>query len=114
VEEGLLDHPVTRLTAQEYCALARRTTTIPWSSVAPLSPLKALLQDVAGPDIHLVDSAEAMADATAELLQAQHLTNPERIPPEYRFYVTDVPLRFQQIGERFLGRSLPGVERVQL
>jgi len=61
-----------------------------------------------------VDSAEAMADATADLLQARHLTNTERTPPEYRFYVTDVPLRFQQIGERFLGRSLPGVERVQL
>jgi len=114
VEEGWLDHPVTRLTAQEYLrpVLAEHIDTLVLGCTHyPL--LKALLQDVTGPDIHLVDSAEAMADATAVLLQARHLTNTEPIPPEYHFYVTDVPLRFQQIGERFLGRSLPGVERVQ-
>ena len=55
-----------------------------------------------------------MADMTADLLQSRQLTNSERTLPEYRFYVTDVPLRFQQIAERFLGRSLPGIERVSL
>ncbi|OPY08489.1 MAG: Glutamate racemase [Syntrophus sp. PtaB.Bin001] len=115
MEEGWLDHPVTRLTVQEYLrpVLAEHIDTLVLGCTHyPL--LKALLQDVVGPDIHLVDSAEAMADATADLLQARRLTNSERVPPEYRFYVTDVPLRFQQIGERFLGRSLIGVERVQL
>lgn len=115
VEEGWLDHPVTRLTAQEYLrpVLAEHIDTLVLGCTHyPL--LKALLQDVTGPDIRLVDSAEAMADATAALLSARQLANPDRIPPEYRFYVTDVPLRFQQIGERFLGRSLPGVEQVQL
>jgi len=33
-------------------------------------------------------------------------------PTTYRYFVSDVPLRFQTIGERFLGRSLGGVERV--
>ncbi|SEM39085.1 glutamate racemase [Syntrophus gentianae] len=115
VEEGWLDHPVTRLTAQEYLrpVLAEHIDTLVLGCTHyPL--IKALLQDVVGPDIHLVDSAEAMADVTADLLHSRHLTNPERIPPEYRFYITDVPLRFQQIGERFLGRSLPGIERISL
>ena len=31
---------------------------------------------------------------------------------DYRFVVSDVPLRFQTIGERFLGRSLGAVEKV--
>ncbi|MDO5058739.1 MAG: glutamate racemase, partial [Neisseria sp.] len=33
---------------------------------------------------------------------------------DYRFYVSDIPLRFQTIGERFLGRSLHQIEMVSL
>ena len=115
VEEGWFDHPVTRLTAQEYLkpVLAEGIDTLVLGCTHyPL--LKALLQDVTGPAIRLVDSAEAMADIAADLLIDRRLANPYREPPTYRFYVTDVPLRFQGIGERILGRSLPHVERVSL
>jgi len=71
--------------------------------------LKSLLQDVVGKDIILVDSAEAMAERTAALLTDMNLANPQRTRPEYHFHVTDVPLRFQTIGERFLGRTLLNV-----
>ncbi len=111
VEEGWLDHPVTRLTAQEYLhpVLAEHIDTLVLGCTHyPL--LKALLQDVVGPEIRLVDSAEAMAGITASLLHETGLSNPSGLPPNYRFYVTDVPLRFQSIGERFLGRALPNVE----
>ncbi len=114
VEEGWLDHPVTRLTAQEYLnpVLAENIDTIVLGCTHyPL--LKALLQDIVGSDIRLVDSAEAMADIAASLLQETGLSNSSGLPPAYRFYVTDVPLRFQSIGERFLGRALPGVELVK-
>ncbi len=114
VEEGWLDHPVTRLVAQEYLnpVLAEHIDTLVLGCTHyPL--LTALLQDVAGPAIRLVDSAEAMADITASLLQETGLNNPSGLPPAYRFYVTDVPLRFQAIGERFLGRALPDVERIK-
>jgi glutamate racemase len=60
-----------------------------------------------------VDSAEAMADRTAALLTDMNMHNPSRERPEYHFYVTDVPLRFQTIGERFLGRSLNNVHVVK-
>lgn len=114
VEEGWLDHPVTRLTAQEYLApvLAEHIDTLVLGCTHyPL--LKATLRDVVGPDIRLVDSAEAMAAATASLLLETGLSNPDILPPDYRFYVTDVPLRFQAIGERFLGRALPNVELIK-
>lgn len=114
VEEGWLDHPVTRMTAQEYLkpVLAEHIDTLVLGCTHyPL--IKALLQEVAGPDIHLVDSAEAMADITAALLAEQDLANKNRTPPEYRFYVSDVPNRFQTIAERFLGRSLGTVEVVK-
>ena len=72
-----------------------------------------LLQDTVGSDVRLVDSAETMAQQTAALLEKMNLANPQRLAPEYHFYVTDVPLRFQTIGERFMGRTLPNVHVVK-
>ncbi len=115
VEEGWLDHPVTRLTAQEYLkpVLAEHVDTLVLGCTHyPL--LKSLLQEIAGTAMQLVDSAEAMAGIAATLLQQQGLANPLRIPPEYRFCVSDVPFRFQTIAERFLGRSLGRIDVVRL
>ena len=110
VEEGWLEHPVTRMTADEYLkpVIAHRIDTLVLGCTHyPL--LKPLLQDVAGDGIRLIDSAEAMAEQSARTLAAETALNETRQPPRYDFYVTDVPLRFQTIGERFLGRTLPRV-----
>ncbi len=114
VEEGWLEHEVTRLTAQEYLrpVLAQDIDTMVLGCTHyPL--LKPLLQEVSGEAVQLVDSAEAMAEQTAALLAELQLANPQRTMPNYEFYVTDVPLRFQTIGERFLGRSLANVHVVK-
>ena len=75
--------------------------------------LKPLLQEVAGSGVRLVDSAEAMAEQAAAALEEKGLANPGPVQPRYDFYVTDVPLRFQTMGERFLGRSLSHVHVVK-
>lgn len=111
VEEGLFDHPATRLIAQEYLkpVIAEKIDTLVLGCTHyPL--LKSLLQDIVGPKIKLIDSAEAIAHVTADLLNHQNLNNPNHQPPDYLFYVSDVPYRFQTIGERFLGRTLGHVE----
>jgi len=54
-----------------------------------------------------------MATRTAALLAEQGLANTDPAPPHYEFYVTDVPVKFQTIGERFLGRSLNHVHVVK-
>jgi glutamate racemase len=114
VEEGWFDHPVTRLTAAEYLkpVLAEGIDTLVLGCTHyPL--LKPLLQEAAGPEIRLIDSAEAMAAIAANLLAETGLGNPRRTEPDYRFFVTDVPHRFQTIGEHILGRSLSHVEIVK-
>ena len=114
VEEGWLDHPVTRLTAQEYLrsVLAEDVGSLVLGCTHyPL--LKPLLKEVAGPDVRLVDSAITTAELAAAQLQELGLATTEPSAPLYRFVVTDIPLRFQTIGERFLGRSLGTVERVE-
>jgi len=114
VEEGWLEHPVTRLTAQEYLkpVLAQAVDTLVLGCTHyPL--LTPLLQDVAGPNVRLIDSAQAMAQRAAVLLKKQQLGNPQQGAPRYEYFVTDVPVRFQTIGERFLGRTLADVHVVK-
>lgn len=114
VEEGWLDHEVTRLTAREYLKpvfVEQIDTLVLGCTHYPL--LKPLLQEVAGPGIRLVDSAITMAEQTAGLLDRMGLQNPQRAAPVYRYFVTDVPLRFQTIGGRFLGRELTHLEQVR-
>lgn len=114
VEEGWLDHQVTRLTAQEYLkpVIAQNIDTLVLGCTHyPL--LKPLLQEILGDQISLVDSAEAITEQAGESLSKHNLRNEKQKSPEYRFYVTDVPIRFTSIGERFLGRTLANVNVVK-
>lgn len=114
VEEGWLDHQVTRLTAQEYLrpVVAQNIDTLVLGCTHyPL--LKPLLREVLGDQITLVDSAQTIARETEELLRKNSVQNIQEKPPEYRFYVTDVPLRFKEIGEHFLGTTLSNVTIVK-
>jgi glutamate racemase len=113
VEEGWLDHEVTRLTAHEYLrpVLAEEVDSLVLGCTHyPL--LKPLLREVAGPAVRLIDSALTTAEFAAERLQQAGLARTGGGVADYRFVVSDVPLRFQTIGERFLGRSLGTVEKV--
>ncbi len=115
VEEGWLDHVVTRITAEEYLRpLCRENidTLVLGCTHYPL--LKPLLREVVGADVQLVDSADAIANQTAALLETEQLANPQSGAPDYRFFVTDVPQRFEQVGGRFLGRALENVHIIQM
>jgi glutamate racemase len=114
VEEGWWHHPVTQLTAQEYLrpVLAEHVDTLVLGCTH-YPVIKSLIGEIMGPDIRLVDSAEAMADITAILLHDMGSENREQKQPEYRFYVTDVPYHFQTIGESLLGRTLSHIELVK-
>lgn len=114
VEEGWLEHPVTRLTADEYLApllAAGIDTLVLGCTHYPL--LQPLLQDVAGPSVQLVDSAHTTAQRALRLLTDMQLLNPGITPPEHRYFVTDVPQRFQRIGGRFLDRPLEPLDIVR-
>jgi glutamate racemase len=113
VEEGWLEHPVTRLTAREYLrpVLAEGVDSLVLGCTHyPL--LKPLLQDEAGAGVRLVDSAITTAELAAECLRDLGLASLRQTPASYEYVVTDIPLRFQTIGERFLGRSLGQVEKL--
>lgn len=115
VEEGWLDNEVARLTAAEYLRpiLAEDVDTLVLGCTHyPL--LKPLLSRLCGDAMHIVDSAQTTAEWTAQKLAALNLLNQSGDAPFYHYFVTDVPLRFQTIGERFLGRGMAALELARL
>jgi glutamate racemase len=60
--------------------------------------------------VRLIDSAEETAAETARALAAANLTADPGAEPVYRFIASDDPLQFLQLGQRFLGGTMEGVE----
>lgn len=111
VEEGWIDHEATRLVAREYLEPmleAEIDTLVLGCTHYPL--LKSLLRDVLGPGVRLIDSAEETAAETARTLASEDLAAREDANPSYRFVASDDPLQFLQLGQRFLGGTMEGVE----
>jgi glutamate racemase len=110
VEEGWLDHRVTRLVAEEYLAElqeARLDSLILGCTHYPL--LGSLIAELMGPTVRLVDSGAEAARATATLLAERGQLAAG--PPVHHLYLSDEPRRrsFSRIAQTFLGRELPTV-----
>jgi len=113
VEEGWIDHKVTREIAEEYLAPLEGhnlDTLILGCTHYPL--LKRVIGDVMGPGVSLVDSGEETARTVVEMLDAGGLRAPEGANPVHALYLSDLPAAFTGTAERFLGRALPPVEVV--
>lgn len=115
VEEGLGGHAMTRLAVAEYLRPVRDAhvdTLILGCTHYPL--LRDDIESYLGPDVRLVDSAEALATAACgELAAAGALTDGEG-PGKLSFILSDIPWKFAEIGARFLGKPIEGVESVGL
>jgi glutamate racemase len=111
VEEGWLDHPASRLIAEEYLAPLRQhriDALVLGCTHYPL--LKPLIADVLGPSITLIDSAEQTAAAVAGELAASTLHAPGAQAGHVHFIVSDAPQQFVKVGKRFLGERVRDVE----
>ncbi|MDH3734962.1 MAG: glutamate racemase [Gemmatimonadota bacterium] len=113
-EEGWVSGDVAELTARTYLEGLLREgvdTLVLGCTHYPL--LRGMLEDVAGPAITLVDSAEATARHTANVLDREGLRD-ERAAVSRQYFVTDDAERFEQLAEGFLGARVDGIEVVEL
>ncbi|MEK6755569.1 MAG: glutamate racemase [Bacteroidota bacterium] len=112
-EEGWTDHKATELIAKEYLfplTLEKIDTLILGCTHYPL--LKNIIGKVLHEAVTLIDSGQAAARAVASVLDAQELRNTSNLKPNLQFYVSDVPHKFTEVGERFLGQKLGKVHRL--
>jgi glutamate racemase len=114
-EEGWTNGPVVEQVARIYLEPLLENgidTLILGCTHYPL--LKEVIARVAGPEVTLVDTAEEtvrMARQELELLGL--LRNGEGAGEgERRFFVSDIPAQFSQVGGRFLGTPIMQVEWV--
>src|SRR4051794_6045437 len=123
VEEGWIDHPVTREVTGIYLddLLLHATQTGMTSDTLVLGcthyPLlrsvieDALRRNAIGQAIRVIDSAYVTAEQVAGRLA---LRSDEQREPTVRFYATDSVERFRALGTRFLGRPIDGVKLIDL
>ncbi len=112
-EEGWIDHKVTELVAKEYLfplTAERIDTLVLGCTHYPI--LRNTIEKVTNRSVTLIDSGEATAAMVKSLLAEKELTNASKMKPNLQFYVSDVPHKFTEIGERFLGRKFGRVHRV--
>lgn len=77
--------------------------------------LKAIIQEVIGNEVRLVDSGEETAAEVKNVLAQLGLLNPESGDPgKHKFFVSDFPQKFEETASRFLGRPLENLFKVEL
>jgi glutamate racemase len=107
VEEGWIDHPVTRQVAEEYLLELRNgrlESLILGCTHYPL--LAPMIGDLMGPAVRLVDSGSEAARALAQLLRERGQLAPSGTP-QHHFFLSDVPRTFARVAESFPGGPLP-------
>jgi len=113
-EEGWIEHKVTELVAKEYLfplKQQRIDTLILGCTHYPL--LRPTIQAVLESSVTLIDSGEATAATVEQMIDHHGLRNPSKERANLQFYVSDIPAKFAEIGERFLGQKMGRVKRAE-
>ena len=112
VEEGWVNESIAQVVAQRYLEPLNPhniDTLILGCTHYPL--LSTTLQHVLGPSVALVDSAKQTALEVRSVLHHAESLALRPAKPRYRFFVTDEPQHFNQLGQRFLGQVIGSVEK---
>lgn len=115
VEEGWTDGPIVEMTAERYLGEVREKgidTLVLGCTHYPL--LKNVLSKIMGPGVTLIDSAIETAAEIKETLGRLSLLNPASGDATREFYVTDSPDKFIEIAERFIGRKIEFIRKIEL
>ncbi len=106
-EEGWIDHPATEIIAKEYLfplKIAKIDTLVLGCTHYPL--LRDPIAKVFEKNVELIDSGEATALEVERMLDEEGLRNPSAHHANLQFFVSDIPHKFTEIGERFLGKKM--------
>ena len=111
-EEGLMHGPLAEGLAHHYLddifnpalTAPRPDTLLLGCTHFPL--LQTALQNVVGPQVHIVDSAATTAACVSERLAQTNLLRPADRPGTSHFMTTDNRARFVRTGSLFLGERL--------
>jgi glutamate racemase len=114
-EEGFIDHPATRLVAEEYLSVFTSKnidTLVLGCTHYPI--LRKIIESITGQKITIIDSAEAVAKKARELLAIRNILNRNTDHALPHLMVSDLPQKFRELYRLFMGTELPDVELVDV
>ena len=115
VENNLVDTPEARQVAREYLdPLVRDNIDSLILGCTHYPLMGGLIQEVVGPSVQLINSAEEIAAEVASILEEKKMGNPLNCDvARYRFFVSGNPAPFEAVGSKLLEREVKAY-RVEL
>jgi len=112
VEEGWTDGEVVLSVARSYLKPlkdAKVDTVILGCTHYPL--LKPIIQEILGKNVKLIDSAKQVAFEVKKILSSEDMLNRAKCG-KHRFFVSDNPEWFSSLAQRFMGKKIDNVRKV--
>lgn len=115
VEEGFIDHPALELVAREYLSpLIENNIDSIVLGCTHYPLISKIIARVIGDNIRIIDPAITACCELERILTENQTLNMSKKTGSYKFYVTDVPVKFQKIGEMFLNHPIEHLEVVSV
>lgn len=114
-EEGFLNHQATQIIAKEYLQeLIEKEidTLILGCTHYPI--LSEIIQNVVGESVTLVDSGVASAEVIRNEINRIGFETNSRTIGRISFYVSDIPLKFKEVAEIFLGKEINDIQKIDI
>lgn len=114
-EEGWLDNKATEIIAKEYLSGLKDKKIDSLILGCTHYPILAdIIQKSVGKNVKLVDSGTPAARLVEDYLNGRGLRNLSVHHGQSEFYVSDVPTTFREVAERFLGKKISHLHKVEL
>jgi len=114
-EEGWIEHKATYEIAEEYLKELRDLnidTLVLGCTHYPI--LTNVIQKIIGENVKLIDSGIASAEVVRSEISRIGFETNSFGTGNNQFYVSDIPAKFQEVAELFLGRPISDVQKVDL
>ncbi len=113
VEEGWFDRQVTYDIAQEYLkGLKKQGVDVVILGCTHYPILKKVIQDIMGPNVTLIDSAQEVAYEIKKALEERELYRCDRQRGRCQIFVSDKPQHFKRLAYQFLHRHIGHIRKV--
>ena len=114
-EEGWVNHKATYEIAEEYLKELKDLnidTLVLGCTHYPI--LADVIQEIIGENVKLIDSGIASAEVVNQELDRIDLHTNKYSQGNQDFYVSDIPVKFKEVAELFLGKEVSQIQKVDL